>query len=147
MIQQQHEVRRGESQAFSTLPRDAIVIAQRRRRVGHRVAGAIDDMQAMSPPAVASIPQVVTLIQITPRLIDQTTRHVLDELQGKPLSCLAPGGVGERLAGQMPHRSASDVAASDLPNEPAEGLTGCEKCVAESIIKRAGQRVYAIGKK
>src|SRR6187551_1725424 len=80
-------------------------------------------------------------------LIDQTPMHPLDQLDGQSIARLAPGGVRELLVGQSVHSAAGDVAMSDLPNEPAEGVAGCEDRVAEGMIVRASERVDVIHSK
>ena len=122
-------------------------MSAQRRSIGHRVARAIDDVKPMSMPAIDVIAEIVALIQIAPRLIDQVAMHPLDQFHRQPIPRLTPGGIRELLAGQTMYRSAGDVTVGDLPNEPAEGIAGCEDRVAKGMIPHAGELIDEIRNK
>jgi len=142
MIQKKHQVRRGESQLLATSTGDTVMRAKR-RRIRHRITCAINDMEPVPTPPVGAIATIIVLVQVSPRLIDQAAMNPPDQFDRQPIPRLTPGDVGERLAGQVMHRGTSDIAVSDLPNEPTERVAGCEDRVAEGMILCASQLIDA----
>jgi hypothetical protein len=68
--------------------------------------------------------------------------HALNEFDGQACPRLAPGGVGEILLGQMPHRGTGDVAVGDLLNEKPQGISRREGGVAELNIAGTRELIY-----
>ncbi len=146
LVHEQEQVRGGKAQPLAAGRRHAVVVAQG-WRVGHRIARAVDDVKAMPSPAVRFIPDILAVVEFASHVIDQQALYPLDQLQRQPRPRLAPGGVGERLARQVPHRGAGDVAVGDLPREQRQRLTRCENGLPEGMMCRASQRIDVIGNK
>ncbi len=103
MIHRQQEMRGGEAELIPTAGGDAVMLPQR-RRVRHRITGGVDDVDAMTLPEVRLVAEVVGLIQLASRRVDDALVNRFDQLHRQARACLAPGGVGEALIGQVMHR-------------------------------------------
>ena len=95
----------------------------------------------MSVPATIQIAGLPAIFQFTQRHLDNGPMRLLDQFQRQAGAGLTPGGIGELLPGQMPHRRAGDIPMGHLLDKEPQGVAGGKGGVAKEDVLATGQLI------